>query len=57
MIADEIMAYTAREKLNCELYYEYPGIFHAILEDTGFNPAQAIPEIKERVMDKQMWIR
>ncbi|MCR5282503.1 MAG: EAL domain-containing protein [Lachnospiraceae bacterium] len=52
LIADEIRAYTKREHLYCDLYYEYPGIYHAILEDTRFNPAQGIGEIKDKVREK-----
>ena len=52
LIADEIRAYIKREHLACDLYYEYPGIYHAILEDTRFNPAQGIGEIKDKVREK-----
>ena len=46
-IDKEIRSYTRGEKVSCELYYEQPGTFYAILEDTSYNPVQAIPEIRE----------
>ena len=48
-IEAQIRSYAKRDRLSCELYYEQPGTFYVILEDTTYNPVQAIPEIRENI--------
>jgi EAL domain-containing protein (putative c-di-GMP-specific phosphodiesterase class I) len=48
-IEAEIRTYAKKDRLSCELYYEQPGNFYVILEDTKYNPVQAIPEIRENL--------
>ena len=48
-IEAQIRTYAKKDRVSCELYYEQPGNFYAILEDTKYNPVQAIPEIRENI--------
>ncbi|MCR4793402.1 MAG: EAL domain-containing protein [Lachnospiraceae bacterium] len=48
-IEELIGAYARKEKVVHELYFEQPGIFYIILENTDYNPIQAISELRERV--------
>ncbi len=49
IIDTEIRAFAKREKISCELYFEPPGNFYAVLDDDTYNPVQAIPSIKDRI--------
>ena len=51
-VEKEIAAYTKKEKINYEFYFEQPGNFYIILEDKDYNPVQAIPELRESVRKK-----
>ena len=48
-IEAQIRSYTKKDRLACELYYEQPGNFYMIVEDTSYNPVQAIPEIRDGI--------
>ncbi len=47
-----ITAYSKKERLTSELYFETPGYFYIICEDMDYNPVQAIPEIREAIREK-----
>lgn len=49
LIAEQVRIWSRNERIPCELYFEQPGTFYFILEDTGFNPVQAVPDIRESV--------
>ncbi|MCR5178886.1 MAG: EAL domain-containing protein [Lachnospiraceae bacterium] len=44
-----VTAYTKKERLLAELYFEPPGHFYVILNDTSYNPVQGIQEIRDLV--------
>ncbi len=48
-INGEIETYARKERIFYELYFEQPGSFYIIMEDMGYNPVQAIPDIRDRV--------
>ncbi len=47
-----ISAYSKKEKLTTEIYFETPGYFYIICENMDYNPVQAIPEIREVTREK-----
>ena len=47
-----ISAYSKKERLTSELYFETPGYFYIICENMDYNPVQAIPEIREKIREK-----
>ena len=48
-IDEQIRIFARDEHIFYELYCEQPGNFYIILEDIGYNPVQAIPELRERI--------
>lgn len=48
-ISREVSGYAEKEKKSFELYYEEPGYIYIITDDPKYNPAQAIPYIRNRV--------
>ena len=49
IIDGTIRVYAKKEKVVCEVYFEQPGSFYIIMENTDYNPVQVIPEIRERI--------
>ncbi len=47
-----ISVFCKKEKLETELYFETPGNFYIICEDIDYNPVQAIPEVREKIREK-----
>ncbi len=46
---EQVRLFARRERVAAEIYFEQPGNFYFILEDTSYNPVQAIPEIRDSV--------
>ncbi|WP_029230830.1 EAL domain-containing protein [Butyrivibrio sp. VCB2006] len=44
-----VVAYGKKEKVDFDLYFETPGNFYFIVEDKDYNPAQAIPEVRDKI--------
>ncbi|MCR5654679.1 MAG: EAL domain-containing protein [Lachnospiraceae bacterium] len=51
VIEEQVRTFAKRDGLSYELYFEHPGTFYILMEDTDYNPVQAIPEVRDRVRD------
>ncbi len=49
MIDAQIRSIARRERVSHAVFFEHPGNFYVILDDSRYNPVQIIPEIRDRV--------